>query len=210
VAARRHRTTRYVRASLEPAADMAVVADVPDARGAVDQVLAFYPDVLLVEVVDDAVDALELTRLVAASSHPSPPAVLLMADEVEDSLVRGLWRGARGLLPRQADPDLLVHAVRLVAAGYLVVPPPMRDCALRNWAPGCLQGGPAHAVLDRLTPRELDVLGLVACGHSNAEISSRLRLSESTVKSYLQRILDKLDLRNRVGIVILAHETGLK
>jgi DNA-binding NarL/FixJ family response regulator len=161
------------------------------------------------EAAADPDNAVDLARLVTIRGHPSPPGVLLVADTEEDVLVRAPWRGVRGLILGGGARDLLVPAVRLVAAKYLVVPLSLSRRVLEDWVPGRLSDDPSHAILNVLTPRELDVLELVARGRSNAQISSELRLTESTVKSYLQRILGKLKVRNRVGVVILARELGL-
>lgn len=202
-------TSRYVRAVLDSTTDLAVVADVPDYRGAVEQVFAFRPDVLVVEAIDNAVDAFEVTRLVVARSHPRPLPVLLLSDTEWDDLVRALFRGARGVVVGRDNEELLIDAVRMVANGYLVVPESLRVGALEVSAQQRFAGQPDPSALDRLTPRELDVVKLVASGCSNAEISSALQLSGSTVKSYVQRVLDKLGVRNRVGVVILAYRAGL-
>lgn len=202
-------TSRVLCGALNSMPDLTVVADVPDARGALEQAFVFRPDVIVMEAAADPDNALDLARLVTIRGHPSPPGVLLVADTEEDVLVRAAWRGVRGLIIGRGARDLLVPAVRLVAAKYLVVPLSLSRRVLEDWAPGRLSDDPSHAILNVLTPRERDVLELVARGRSNAQISSELRLTESTVKSYLRRILGKLHVRNRVGVVILARELGL-
>jgi DNA-binding NarL/FixJ family response regulator len=210
IVARTPRTSKRLHALVDSTDDLAVVAEVPGFRGAVEQVFAFQPHVLVVETVDNGVDALELTRLVVARGHPRPPGVLLLLSGTEPAaLVRALWRGARGVVIASGNQDLLVDAIRLVGAGYLVVPPALRRDALESTASQQLASLPDLAALDRLTPRELDVMKLVAAGRSNADISAELRLSESTVKSYVQRVFDKLGVHNRAGIVIRAYQAGL-
>lgn len=195
--------------SLSSSTELAMIGQLRCDRSTMASLCGLRPDVLVIEMVGDSIDTLDLIRRVVACG-PRPPGVLLVGDHPHDGLVRGLWRGARGLMLGRPGPELLAHTVRLVAAGYLVVPASMRPTALERWATDLSPGeGTGDAVLGKLTPREVDVLHLVASGHSNAEISSTLRLSESTVKSHVQRILGKLHLRNRVGIVILAHDIGL-
>lgn len=196
--------------ALDAATGLLVVASVPQERGTVTSICGLRPDVLVIEAGGaDTPAVLDLVRRVMVAGCPRPPAMLVVADRPDDGLVACLWRGARGLVVGRSADGVLGRAIQLVAAGYLVVPKSMRHRALAGWVTCRLPEQTRAAIISRLTQREVGVLKLVAEGCSNAEISARLQLTESTVKSHIQRIFAKLGLRNRVAIVILAHDIGL-
>jgi DNA-binding NarL/FixJ family response regulator len=201
-------TGRRLRDSISRASDLVVVADVPNIRGAVAQTFSLRPRVFVVEVVEDALVALDALRRANDVDPLGRPVVLLFATRSTASLPQALAGGVHGLVLAGDSTTLIADAVRLVVAGYRVVPP-----QLRQWAQDYRESNPAdrshRATVDRLTRRERDVLLLVAEGMTNAEISVRLRLSENTVKSHLQRILEKLGLRNRAAVVVFAHDFDL-
>lgn len=200
----------HVHGALAAVAGLTVVADLPHERETVMSVCGLRPDVLVVEAgTTDTAALLDLVRRVVVCGAPGPPAVLVVAERADDGLVACLWRGARGLVIGRPGNDVLVRAIQLVAAGYLVVPRSMRNGALESWVTRHRPDQTRAAIIGKLTEREVGVLKLVAQGHTNAEISAALQLTESTVKSHIQRILAKLGLRNRVAIVILAHDIGL-
>ncbi|MEO3750455.1 response regulator transcription factor [Streptomyces sp. B6B3] len=190
------------------------------------------PDVVLLDAHVRSFDVVEAVRLVGAESRRRQQGgapILVVLDRFEEDSARRLLRaGARGMLLDRASPAEIVGGVRLVAAGYALVLPPSgrRGSALppggsrasyearSTSAPGepteRPENGEAVACcLRHLTRREADVLRLIARGLSNAEISAALLVSESTVKSHVQRMLEKLELRNRVHAVIYAYEAGL-
>lgn len=191
--------------------DLDVVGDAADIKQAVNYAVGLRPDVVVVDSHPSSFDAAEMIKRIGAEVQEDPPPVLILVDEFDERIRRLLRAGARGILLSRSTPDEIVSAVRLVAAGYTLLFP---RCGLEP-----VDGGPApsgdprdaegDAVLGRLTPREADVLRLIARGCSNAEISAALFVSESTVKSHVQRMLDKLELRNRVHAVIYAYKIGI-
>lgn len=203
-----------------------VVGDAGDGAAAVEAAARLAPDVVLMDVRMPVLDGIEATRRItgagpAAEGAAGPPRVLVLTTfDLDDYVFAGLRAGASGFLLKDCTPAALVEAVRVVAAGEALLAPsvtrrlvaafaalPDRDVpAAGPAAPGA---GPADAVLDPLTPREREVLALVAEGLSNAEIAGRLVVGEETVKTHVGRVLAKLGLRDRVQAVVLAYECGL-
>ena len=198
-----------VRAELERGVpDVTVVGE----AGSVDEAVAgighLRPDVVLLDVhMPDGGGAQVLRRV-----RPAQPDVVFLALSVSDAaedVIAVIRAGARGYVTKTISGRELADAVRRVRAGDAVFSPRLAGFVLDAFSDRPGAAPPTDPELDRLTRRERDVLRLVALGHSNAEISTELRLSETTVKSHLRRILGKLGQRNRVRLVILAHEAGL-
>lgn len=168
-------------------------------------------DVLMVAADRNAFDE---TRRIAARAAASPPPMLVVADEPFAELLSVIWLGARGIVLSSATDRELADCVTVVARRCTVVPERLLDDE-RLRTGGRLPGGrPPHGhapreALDRLSPRELEVLKLVAAGRTNAEIAERLWLSSNTVRSHVQRIMRKLGVRNRLCLIIFAHELRL-
>jgi DNA-binding NarL/FixJ family response regulator len=181
-----------------------IVAELPIVGVEVSDVLSARPDVVVIVAGGDGGDATELIRLIAGDSHSSQLAVVLAfsSENSECDLAKACRRGARGIV---TDEGMLLHAVRLVARGYLVIPRLIGSDFLRGYDPR----GAADQGQSSLTTREHDIVRLLATGHSNAEISRFLQLSENTVKVYVQRIMDKLELRNRASVVRFAYDNGI-
>lgn len=202
-------TRHGLTATLRNIPDLAVVGEAADIPDAVRQTGALGPDVILVDGMAERAEPTELMKALSRSLGSSVPAVLILADGPEERFYRAQDEGARGLLLKQSSTDHLCTAIRMVAAGYSLFlasafPPP----SMKRNAPMT----PPKVSADRLselTPREFDVLQKVVQGYTNAEISQRLSLSEGTVKSHIQHMLTKLNLRNRVHAVIYAFEIGL-
>lgn len=190
--------------------DFKVAGEAADVSHAVSGMARLRPDVVLVDAHPQSFDIVDaVRRMVAESKHDSAP-VLVLIDEFDERVNRLLRAGARGLLLNQATPAEILSAVRLLAAGYaLVFPSKGRGGVEYAAAPHGHGRESGQFCLDHLTRREADVLRLIARGFSNAEISAALFVSESTVKSHVQRMLVKLELRNRVHAVIYAYEAGL-
>jgi DNA-binding NarL/FixJ family response regulator len=202
-------TRHGLTASLRNIPDLAVVGEAADIAGAVRQTGALGPDVILVDGMAERAEPTELMKALSRSLGSSVPAVLILADAPEERFYRAQDEGARGLLLKQSSTDHLCTAIRMVAAGYsLFLASAFPPSATKRNAPMTPANTPADR-LSELTPREFDVLHKVVQGYTNAEISRKLSLSEGTVKSHIQHMLTKLNLRNRVHAVIYAFEIGL-
>ncbi|UZN02512.1 response regulator [Cellulomonas sp. S1-8] len=200
---------------LESEPDLEVVGEAADGRVALEQVAALAPDVVLMDIRMPGMDGIEATRRVVAE-HPASRVLVLTTFDVDDLAFAALRAGASGFLLKSARPDELVDAVRTVAAGTAVVAPRVLRRMLDLFAPHLPDGDePVSAAPDRdprlrgLTPRELDVLRLVADGATNPEIAAALFVSETTVKTHVGNVFAKLGARDRVQAVIIAYECGL-
>ena len=199
---------------LESEPDLEVVGEAADGRVALDQVAALAPDVVLMDIRMPGMDGIEATRRVVAD-HPGSRVLVLTTFDVDDLAFAALRAGASGFLLKSARPDELVDAVRTVAAGTAVVAPRVLRRMLDLFAPHL--PAPGGAPVDEgpdprlapLTPRELDVLRLIAGGASNSEIAAELGVSETTVKTHVGNVFAKLGARDRVQAVIIAYECGL-
>lgn len=189
--------------------DLEVVATAADGAGAVRACREHRPDVVLMDVRMPVVDGIEATRRVTAG--PAGPRVLILTTfDLDEHVYDALVAGASGFLLKDATAERLFDAVRVVAAGEALLDPAVTRRLIGEFSrlrPRPPSLGPG--VLDALTPRETDVLRLVAEGLTNAEVAARLVLGEETVKTHVSRILRKLGLRDRVQAVVTAYETGL-
>lgn len=168
------------------------------------------PDVVVVDTHDDVMDVAHQCRAATGPRSAHPP-TLVLVDQVREHLQDALRAGVRGVLLNRSSPDQIASAVRLVAAGYLLtssVEEARHADGPTAWRPPPCDPE-ADTDLEQLTRREAEILRLIARGMSNAEISAELFVSESTVKSHVQHLLNKLDLRNRVHAVIYAYEIGI-
>lgn len=194
-----------------------VVAEAADGVEAVDAVRRTRPDVVLMDIRMPGLDGLEATRRILCdvppSAQDSPRVIMLTTFDADDLVYEALSAGASGFLLKDVPPEHLLAAVRLVRTGdALLAPAITRRLVERHARQAAPEPAPAarpHPGLAALTPRELDVLRLLAQGMSNTELAARLHLSETTVKTHVSRILAKLQLRDRVQAVVLAYETGL-
>ena len=201
---------RGFRAILESVGDIEVVGEAADGASGVDLARRERPDVVLMDVRMPFMDGLEATRQLAAEDVDDPIDVLVVTTfDVDEYVFTALRDGAAGFLLKDTDPEQLIDAVRTVAAGNGLVAPQVTRRLIAEFARSQPRpaGDPPH--YDRLTGRERDVLHHVAQGHSNREIAERLFLGETTVKTHLRSLLQKLGLRDRVQAVIYAYEHGL-
>jgi DNA-binding NarL/FixJ family response regulator len=187
-----------------------VVADASDGAEAVDAVRRTRPDVVLMDVRMPRMDGLEATRRILGGpvNAAAPRVIILTTFDLDQYVYAALSAGASGFLLKDVSPDDLVHAVRVVARGEAMLAPSLTRRLLDRFASSPLPGA-LPASLESLSERELAVARLVARGMSNAAIGRELFLSEATVKTYVSRLLTKLDLRDRVQIAVLAYESGL-
>jgi DNA-binding NarL/FixJ family response regulator len=186
--------------------DFEVVGEAGDGAQAVELVRATAPDVVLMDVRMPEMDGIEATRRITA--EPGAPRVLVLTTFDLDELVYDALRaGASGFLLKEAPPEQLVAGVRTVAAGEQLLAPSVTRRLIERFTSQPLAAEPPP--VEELTPRELEVLQLVARAMTNAEIAAHLFLSETTVKTHVARILMKLGLRDRVQAVVLAYERGL-
>jgi DNA-binding NarL/FixJ family response regulator len=197
-----------IRTVLESAGDIEVVAEAGDGRAAVEQAVAHRVDVALLDITMPSLDGLsaldELGRRM-----PGVRAVMLTSFGTEPNVLRALQHAAAGFLLKSAAPDELIRAVRSAYAGAAYLSPEVTRLLLGLVTPDqTRQRREAAARLARLTAREGDVLGLVAQGLANAEIAARLGMSETTIKTYVSRILTKLDCANRVQAALLLRDAG--
>ncbi|MEU6022778.1 response regulator transcription factor [Micromonospora sp. NPDC047134] len=201
------------RVILEIEDDIEVVGEAADGRRAVSMTRALRPDVVLMDVEMPEVDGLEATRRIRAEQDQAGPAVLILTTfDRDDYLFAALRAGAGGFLLKNGTPEALIEAIRVVARGDGLLAPEITRRVIATFARsgGPSAGGPdPQAALADLTPREREVLILVAGGASNAEIAGALHLGEATVKSHVSRVLAKLELRDRVQAVVFAYEQGV-
>jgi DNA-binding NarL/FixJ family response regulator len=187
-----------------------VVAEAADGKEAVAAVLKHRPDVVLMDIRMPEMDGLEATRRILESRPgQSVRVIVLTTFDLDQYVYAALAAGASGFLLKDVSPEHLVAAVRLVRTGDALLAPSITRRLVERFAPRPAGPRLPGRDLSVLTPRELEVLGLVAQGMSNAELASALTVSEATVKTHVARILAKLDLRDRVQAVVLAYESGL-
>ncbi|TDD71556.1 response regulator transcription factor [Jiangella aurantiaca] len=190
--------------------DLEVVGSAANGAEAVDAVWRKHPDVVLMDVRMPVLDGLEATRrILKAPGDQHPRVIMLTTFDLDDYVYEALRAGASGFLLKDAPAADLVHAVRVVAAGDALLAPSITRTLIADFARRPQQNRPRPEQLRVLTPRETEVLKLIAAGRSNGEIADTLVLAEQTVKTHVSRILMKLDLRDRAQAVVVAYETGL-
>jgi DNA-binding NarL/FixJ family response regulator len=190
------------------AAGIPVVAEAADGQEAVAAVLKHRPDVVLMDIRMPEMDGLEATRrILAARTGRDSRIIILTTFDFDQYVYAALTAGASGFLLKDVSPEQLVAAVRTVRSGDALLAPSITRRLVERFAGSDRVA--VHRDLSGLTPRELEVLRLLARGMSNAELAGQLTLSEATVKTHVARILAKLQLRDRVQAVVLAYETGL-
>jgi DNA-binding NarL/FixJ family response regulator len=189
-------------------ADIEIVGQARTGREAVDRARRLSPDVVLMDVRMPDLDGIAATAQLAKTA-PDARVVMLTTFEQDDYIFGALRAGASGFLLKRTRPEELIAAVRTVAAGDSLLSPSVTRRVIDRMARQPRPDLSAQAKLDELTPREREVLELVAGGLTNREIAAELVIEEATVRSHIRRILMKLGLRDRVQIVIFAYETGV-
>jgi len=191
--------------------DLEVVGLAANGAQAVELASAMTPDVVLMDVRMPVMDGIEATAQILTAKEPdAPPRVLILTTfDLDDYVYEALRAGASGFLLKDAPAGELVHAVRVVAAGDALLAPSVTKRLIAEVAQRRAPVAVVPRGLDELTPRELEVLRLIARGMSNAEISRELVIAEETTKTHVGRILMKLHLRDRAQAVVLAYESRL-
>jgi DNA-binding NarL/FixJ family response regulator len=195
------------RVVLDAEPDFEVVGEAVDGIAAVQTAEALCPDVVLMDIRMPNLDGIEATRRLAASES-APRILILTTFDLDDSVYEALRAGASGFLLKDARADELREAVRMIAAGDALLSPAITRKLIESYTrrpPATSQ----PAALAELTPRELEVLRLLARGMSNTDIARALFVGDATVKTHVARIFFKLDLHDRAQAVVLAYETGL-
>jgi DNA-binding NarL/FixJ family response regulator len=197
---------------LGSASDLTIVGEAENGQQAVDLAVRLDPDVVLMDVRMPILDGIEATRRVVARA-PRSRVLILTTFDLDEYAFAGLHAGASGFLLKDAEPAELTSAIRTVARGDAIIAPRVTRRLLDTFAaqlPGASgPDSPGAVLVERLTPREREVLVAIATGRSNSEIAEQLFLSEATVKTHLGRVLTKLELRDRVQAVVFAYQNGL-
>jgi DNA-binding NarL/FixJ family response regulator len=195
------------RVVLDAEPDFEVVGEAADGLAAVQAADALRPDVFLMDIRMPNLDGIEATRRIAAT-EAAPRVLILTTFDLDDYVYEALRAGASGFLLKDARAEELRDAVRMVAAGDALLSPAITRKLIESYThrpPASRQ----PAALADLTPRELEVLRLLARGMSNTDIARALVVGDATVKTHVARVFSKLDLHDRAQAVVLAYETGL-
>lgn len=201
---------------VDSAPDLRVLGEAANGFEAIEQVQLSRPDVVLMDVRMPGLDGIEATRQILQANNRgigdqtlSVKVIILTTFDLDEYVYDALRAGASGFLLKDTPPAELLNAIRVVAAGEALLAPSVTRRLIIEFANREFPSRASSALLDRLTPRELEVLSLVGKGRSNAEIADDLHMSLATAKTHVSRILTKLDSRDRAQLVVIAYETGL-
>jgi DNA-binding NarL/FixJ family response regulator len=190
--------------------DMEVVGEAADGAQAVDLVASVRPDVVLMDIRMPTLDGIEATvQITRSGTDAAPRVVILTTYDLDEYVYEALAAGASGFLLKDTPPEDLVKAIRVVAEGEALLAPSVTRRLVEQFARRQPTKPTTSSRIDTLTEREIEVLRLVARGESNTEIAESLFVGESTVKTHVSHILEKLGLRDRVQAVIVAYEAGV-
>jgi DNA-binding NarL/FixJ family response regulator len=198
-----------LRKILEAEPELTVAGEAADGEDGVTEARRLRPDVVLMDIRMPILDGIEATRRIVRA-RPATRVLILTTFGLDEYVYEALRAGASGFMLKDAPPEEIVAAVRIVAAGEALLAPAVTRAVIEEFArrePPSVP--PQPPALTELTPREREVLELLARGRSNAEICEHLVVSEATTKTHVARILQKLDLRDRIQAVIYAYESGL-
>lgn len=196
-----------LRMLIEAEPDLEVVGEAADGLEVVEVARRTKPDVVLMDIRMPRLDGLSAARRIL-ELDPTPRVIMLTTFGEDENLFESLRAGTSGFLLKVAPPEQLLEAIRIVASGDALIDPTVTRRVIEEFASQPVTQAPP-AELGGLTPRELEVLKLMARGLANREIASGLVLSEATVKTHVKRILMKLGLRDRVQAVVFAYESGI-
>jgi DNA-binding NarL/FixJ family response regulator len=195
---------------LETQPGLTVVGEAGDGEEAIERVRELRPDVVLMDIRMPTMDGIEATaKLTSGAIEPAPRVLVLTTFDLDEYVFGALRAGAAGFLLKDAPRERLIEAIRVVHSGEALLSPSITRRLIEDFAARSDPIEPPAAVLAELTPREREVLVLVAHGLSNAEIAARLVVTEATVKSHVGAVLLKLGLRDRVQAVVFAYEHGI-
>jgi len=183
-----------------------VVAEAADGNEAVAKAARFRPAVVLMDIRMPELDGLEATRRILAAD-PDARVLILTTFDLDEYIYEALRAGASGFVLKDDPPEQLIAAVRTVAGGDALLSPAITRRVIAQFTRVHQQ--PPPKAMESLTAREMDVFRLITRGYSNAEIAGELFISDTTVKTHVTRLLQKLDLRDRAQAIVLAYETGL-
>jgi DNA-binding NarL/FixJ family response regulator len=199
-----------LRMIVDAQADMEVVGEAADGREGIEAFHKLHPDVVVMDIRMPNLDGVEATRRLAGPDSPYRARVLVLTTfDLDEYVYDALRAGASGFMLKDAPPAELIGAIRVVAAGEALLAPSVTRRLISSFVAKAPPGPQARANLETLTDREQEVLKLVARGLSNAQIADTLVVGETTVKTHVARVLDKLELQNRVQAAIFAYESGL-
>ena len=193
---------------VESQPDLEFVGSAANGRSALDLVARAEPHVVLMDVRMPIMDGIEATRLIVESGSPAR-IVILTTFQRDEAVFRAIRFGASGFVTKDATPEFVLAAIRTVHSGQSVLAPSATFDLVRQFAAPVEVGRPVELALAPLTPREQEIFLLVARGLSNSEVASAAFVSETTAKTHLRSILNKMGLHNRVQVVIFAYENGL-
>jgi DNA-binding NarL/FixJ family response regulator len=193
---------------LEAEDDLEIVGEAGDGDHAVTIVRQHRPDVVLMDVQMPRMNGLDATRRIVDDPDITSRVMILTTFEQDEYIFEALRVGASGFLLKNAPPEELVHAVRVIAAGDSLLAPSVTRRVIEDFVKRPVRRGD-DALLQRLTEREIEVLLLLAAGKSNAELATSLYVGEGTVKTHVSHVLTKLGLRDRMQAVVFAYESGL-
>jgi len=188
--------------------ELRVVAEAANGAEAIELAQRHRPDVVLMDIRMPVMDGIEATRRIVAA-EPRPHVLVLTTFDLDEHVYDALGAGASGFLLKDVTAERLFDAVRVIAAGEALLAPAVTRRLVAEFARLRRPPRADRSRLDTLTPRETEVLRLVAEGLSNPEIAARLVVGEETVKTHVSRVLGKLGLRDRTQAVVLAYESGL-
>ncbi|HEV7654525.1 MAG TPA: response regulator transcription factor [Mycobacteriales bacterium] len=198
------------RVLVDSATDLRVVGEASDGAQAVEVAAREHPDVILMDIRMPVMDGLEATRRILAADPEQAVRVLMLTTfDLDEYVFAALKAGASGFMLKDTPPAALLSGIRTVAGGDALLSPSVTRHLIEEYVRRPPRSAAPPPQLDGLTEREVEVLGLVAKGWSNAEIADRLHVTPATAKTHLSRLLMKLGARDRAQLIVLAYETGL-
>ncbi len=197
-----HIIRQGLKSLLESNADMQVIGEAENGQRAIEQIPALQPDIVLMDIRMPIMDGVAATGAIA-QQYPNTKVLVLTTFDDDEYVSQAMRLGAKGYLLKDTEPDELALAIRSIHKGHTQLGPGLFEKAIMTPPPAPVAASPPE--LAQLTPRELEVLRLIASGANNREIAQALFLSENTVKNYVTNILSRLNLRDRTQAALLAH-----